>query len=564
MSEPVQPGSGFFIAGGTLSADATSYVDREADHILFESLSAGKFCYVLNSRQMGKSSLCVRTIRRLQAAGVRTAFVDLTKIGGRNVTPDQWYAGILVEVGRSLNLRAEVLNYWNEQALLSPVQRLFGALRDVVLEAAGSAVTVFFDEIDATRSLPFSADEFFAAIRECFNRRVQDPAFNRLTFCLLGVAVPSDLINSPTSTPFNVGERIYLKDFTREEATSLAAGLNNRRSTTNNQQLLDRVFHWTNGHPYLTQSLCAAIAADSTIHSPHHVDELVKRDLFEPKARETNINLADVANRALHAGDLEDEPVKFRADLLSAYEVARKGKPLADDESNRVAALLKLSGIMRSDGHQLTVRNRIYEAVFDRAWVTENMPAQELRRQRKAFYVGVARTAVVSGSILAVVASLAFIAMRESKRAETAEAQARDLAYASTMTAMPTLLGQNNLTEMFRRIKALGSYSKSGWEWRYWNRIISLAQFTVPARGSNNVVLSPDGRLLANCGENRINVMSSSSGGLAKTIVAHSSQLLGVFWLPDSRQVLAASGDGEYELFDEVAAARLVAQTTGN
>lgn len=41
------------------------------------------------------------------------------------------------------------------------------------------------DEIDTVRSLPFSTDECFAAIRECYNRRTEDPEFNRLTFCLL-------------------------------------------------------------------------------------------------------------------------------------------------------------------------------------------------------------------------------------------------------------------------------------------------------------------------------------------------------------------------------------------
>src|SRR5208283_4621577 len=149
-----------------------------------------------------------------------------------------------------------------------------GALREVVLERVTAPVAVFFDEIDATRSLAFNTDEFFAAIRECFNRRVQDPVFKRLTFCLLGVAVPSDLINNPTSTPFNVGERIYLKDFTLEEATPLAAGLNRQKLTANSQSLLDRVFFWTNGHPYLTQSLCAAIAAEPTIQTPADVGAL--------------------------------------------------------------------------------------------------------------------------------------------------------------------------------------------------------------------------------------------------------------------------------------------------
>ena len=64
---------------------------------------------------------------------------------------------------------------------------------------------IFVDEIDAVRSLPFSTDEFFAAIRECYNRRTEDAELSRLTFCLLGVATPSDLIRDTRTTPFNVG-----------------------------------------------------------------------------------------------------------------------------------------------------------------------------------------------------------------------------------------------------------------------------------------------------------------------------------------------------------------------
>jgi len=50
----------FYVTGGTLPHDAPSYVERQADRDLLAALRASDYCYVLNARQMGKSSLCVR------------------------------------------------------------------------------------------------------------------------------------------------------------------------------------------------------------------------------------------------------------------------------------------------------------------------------------------------------------------------------------------------------------------------------------------------------------------------------------------------------------------------
>ena len=51
----------FYVTGGTLRRDAASYVQREADDLLYDGLKQNKFCYVLTWRQMGKSSLMVRS-----------------------------------------------------------------------------------------------------------------------------------------------------------------------------------------------------------------------------------------------------------------------------------------------------------------------------------------------------------------------------------------------------------------------------------------------------------------------------------------------------------------------
>jgi hypothetical protein len=97
---------------------------------------------------------------------------------------------------------------------VSVTQRWMQAIRQVVLPRYVGRVVIFVDEIDAVRSLPFSTDEFFAGIREFYNARPEDEKLERLTFCLLGVATPSDLIRDTRTTPFNIGQRIELHDFT--------------------------------------------------------------------------------------------------------------------------------------------------------------------------------------------------------------------------------------------------------------------------------------------------------------------------------------------------------------
>lgn len=370
--------AGFYVTGGTLRRDAPSYVERDADDRIVESLKQGDFCYVLTARQMGKSSLMVRTASRLKSEQVHVAVLDLTALG-QNLTIEQWYNGLLGRIGEQFDVEDELEEEWLRQEKLGPLQRWMRAVGEVLLSECAGPIVIFIDEIDAVRSLAFSTDEFFAGIRELYNRRAQQPELRRLSFCLLGVATPSDLIRDTRTTPFNIGHRIELSDFTESEAAPLALGLS--RNGNDGFALLRRVLHWTGGHPYLTQRLCWAVAQDETASSVSAVDRIC-RDLFlSLRAREHDDNLHFVRERMLRSE--VDTP-----SLLTLYAKIRAGKKIRNDETNSLVGVLRLAGITRAEKGLLRLRNRIYENVFDPDWIQTNMPGSELRRQRAAYKRG--------------------------------------------------------------------------------------------------------------------------------------------------------------------------------
>jgi tetratricopeptide (TPR) repeat protein len=357
--------STIYTVGGTVQAGGGVYIKRKADDELLELCQHGQIALVLSSRQVGKSSLMVRTSEQLEENNIRSVIIDLSTIGVQ-VTPNEWYLGILNEIKSALYLKTDIFAWWGDNAKLGFTQRLIKYFRDVLLAEVSENVVLFFDEIDSTLSIPFS-DDFFAALRAVYNARSTNDEFKRLSFVLIGVATPSDLITDSKRTPFNLGHRVELTDFTLEEARPLTASWGKH-----SEQALNWIFQWTNGHPYLTQRLCSYLANREEALTEHSVEVTVAQ-LFKGEQGWQDNNLQFVKDMlAKRAHDVHQ--------VLKIYKDIRSGKKVTDDERSIPKAHLKISGVVRRRNGLLIPRNRIYAEAFDLSWIKQNTPPTTTRR----------------------------------------------------------------------------------------------------------------------------------------------------------------------------------------
>ena len=241
--------------GGAVRLRDKFYIERHDDELLKVELlkSSGTTTTIRAARQMGKSSLLVRGIHHAQQRGANVVYLDLQGVDSHYLQSVDHFLHHLAEVlVRKLRLNVTTLqDAW--QGSLGAKEKLTYFMEDIVLPSLTQPLVLALDEVDLLvqpRDVAFHTD-FFSLLRSWHNNRAYDFSglWDKLYIIMSISTEPYLLIQDVRQSPFNVGQKLYLDDFTSAQVYELNWKHNAPLHSTD----FKAFYKLLNGHPYLTR-----------------------------------------------------------------------------------------------------------------------------------------------------------------------------------------------------------------------------------------------------------------------------------------------------------------------
>lgn len=237
--------------GGAAPLSSEFYIEREADSEMRNAIARDDSIVLIKGpRQIGKTSLMARGVQYARERGARVALTDFQKFNSSNLDD---VVSFFISLGESLadQLDLDVFpsDVWDDRRGASVNFERY--LRREVLARATTQLVWGMDEIDRLFSCPYGS-EVFGLFRSWHNERALDPSgpWAGLTL-LIGYATEAHLfISDMNQSPFNVGVRLELNDFSREDLVEL--NRRHREPLTSDADI-DRMYALVGGHPFLVR-----------------------------------------------------------------------------------------------------------------------------------------------------------------------------------------------------------------------------------------------------------------------------------------------------------------------
>lgn len=343
------------------------YIEREADaqieHIITDMARPG---YVLVARQMGKTNLLLHIKDKLQTNQNIFVYIDFSTMSGYT---EKECLNTIIDTAIELNY--SVFEDAENQILQLRAREGYNASRMYnrelrMLLKYVQKIVFIFDEIDALTRTDYS-DRVFSLIRGHYYASVNFPELKRATYILSGVIEPKDIIKDPNISPFNIGEKIYMSDFSKGEFLKLINNSDYLKSCFS--EVIDRLYFWTCGQPRMSWDLCISAEA-KFVSTVDDVDELV-HNLYLTTFDKAPIDA--IREKVKNDHELRDSLIQL---------AIGKGDSLSDD----VKSKLYLAGIIGYKQSKPEFKNPILEKSLSYDWLLKihNMDLNYLSEAEKS------------------------------------------------------------------------------------------------------------------------------------------------------------------------------------
>ena len=331
------------------------YIKRDADRQLARIINdMGRPGYILVSRQMGKTNLLINAKREIESDTCIFVYVDLSN---KFDTSRECFRNIIdTAIDTNSNIFGIVSKKISELRISSTHMSAHKEHESellLLLRTFRGKIVVVLDEIDALVNTEYS-DQFFSQIRSIYFTRINFDEYNRLTYILSGVVEPSSIIKDKNRSPFNIGEKIFLDDFTYVEHCLFLGKINEEVKNI----CSEKIFEWTNGHPRMTWDVCSAIEDIFIENNSIVVDDV------------------DLAVKKLYLENFDKAPVDHIRDLVQKnIEIRRAVRDILNGDisiKENIKRKLYLSGIIKSDiaSNDVELKNNIIRESLSLTWLT--------------------------------------------------------------------------------------------------------------------------------------------------------------------------------------------------
>jgi len=319
--------------GGAVPLDSKFYILRPTDDDLYEAVARrDSIILIKGARQMGKTSLMARGLQEARKAGAKVVLTDFQKLNASHLeSVEKLFLALAETIAEQLDLDIVVSDTWNPRR--GPSMNFERFLRREILAKLNLPLLWGMDEIDRLFSCNF-ASEVFGLFRSWHNERSLDPSgpWQNLTLAIAYATEAHMFITDMNQSPFNVGTRLVLSDFTVEQVAEL-----NRRYDTplRDESEVNQFYDLVAGQPYLTRRGLHELASRKLDFWDFETQAARDEGPFGDHLRRLLVSLAQDNTlfeimRALLQGRYIATPEAFyrlRSSGLVAGESAREMKP---------------------------------------------------------------------------------------------------------------------------------------------------------------------------------------------------------------------------------------------